>query len=71
MYTHDSVDTSHLLADHKHDRDNRSLPVRGNEPHLLEESLSRRITDKESLVLELSRHIRDLTLDILMASRKP
>lgn len=58
------VDASHLLPDHEHDADDSPLAVSGNQPHLLEQSLGRRIADQPPLVLELLSHILNLALHV-------
>lgn len=68
--SYNCVNSSHLLANHQADRDQSSVAVAGNGPHLLHENPTGCVTDKPPLHFELVRHILDFALDVGVSARE-
>lgn len=68
--THDSVNSRHLLADHKSDTDQSALAVGGDGKHFPEEGLGVGVTDEAAFLLELGVHLLNLVADELVLGRE-
>lgn len=68
--TNNSIDARHLLPNHKHDGDESTFSVSGDEPHLLEQRLGGGIANEMSLILKLPRHVADFIADVLVVRRE-
>lgn len=69
LCSYNGINTSHLLEDHEHNRDDGSVAVSGDQHHLLEKSLERRVASQASLSLELLRHLSKLSGNVIGIGR--
>lgn len=65
VFSHNGVDTSHLLADHKNNGNDSAFAVSRHQSHFFHQSLSGGTTCNETLVLELCSYVLDLVLDVV------